>query len=66
MDFTGAFFLFARGAELGSIGMVSVGTTAYPVIPILAGVLLFNERLVYTQVIGISLLLGSLAVLAST
>ena len=62
----GGFFLFARGAELGSIGMVSVGTTAYPVIPIIAGVLLFKERLVYTQVIGISLLLGSLAVLAST
>ena len=62
----GGFFLFARGAELGSIGMISVGTTAYPVIPILAGVLLFKERLVYTQVIGISLLLGSLAVLAST
>ena len=62
----GGFFLFARGAELGSIGMVSVGTTAYPVIPILAGVLLFKERLVYTQVIGISFLLGSLAVLAST
>ena len=62
----GGFFLFARGAELGSIGMVSVGTTAYPVIPILAGVLLFKERLVYTQVIGIGFLLGSLAVLAST
>ena len=62
----GGFFLFARGAELGSIGMVSVGTTAYPVIPIIAGELLFKERLVYTQVIGISLLLGSLAVLAST
>mgnify|MGYP001028422400 CR=1 FL=1 len=62
----GGFFLFARGAELGSIGMVSVGTMAYPVIPILAGVLLFKERLVYTQVIGISLLLGSLAVLALT
>ena len=61
----GAFFLFARGAELGSIGMVSVGTTAYPVIPIIAGVLLFKERLVYTQVIGISLLLGSMAVLAA-
>ena len=62
----GGFFLFARGAELGSIGMVSVGTTAYPVIPIIAGVLLFKERLVYTQVIGISLLLGSMAVLAAT
>ena len=62
----GGFFLFARGAELGSIGMVSVGATAYPVIPIIAGVLLFKERLVHTQVIGISLLLGSLAVLAAT
>ena len=62
----GGFFLFARGAELGSIGMVSVATTTYPVIPILAGILLFKERLVYTQVIGISLLLGSLAVLAAT
>ena len=58
--------MFARGAELGSIGMVSVGTTTYPVIPIIAGVLLFKERLSYTQLIGISLLLGSLAVLAAT
>ena len=49
-----------------SIGMVSVGTTAYPVIPILAGALLFKERLVYVQVIGIILLLGPLAVLAAT
>ena len=62
----GSFFLFARGAELGSIGIVSVAQTTYPVIPILAGVLLFKERLVFTQVIGISLLLGSLAVLAAT
>ena len=62
----GAFFLFARGAELGSIGIVSVAQTTYPVIPILAGVFLFKERLVFTQVIGISLLLASLAVLAAT
>ena len=62
----GGFFLFARGAELGSIGMVSVGTTAYPVIPIIAGVLLFKERLIYTQVVGIGLLLVSLVVLAAT
>lgn len=46
--------------------MVSVGTTTYPVIPIIVGVLLFKEKLSYTQVIGISLLLGSLAVLAAT
>ena len=62
----GAFFLFARGAELGSIGMVSVGATAYPIIPIIGGVLLFKERLIYTQVIGINLLLLSLVVLAVT
>ena len=62
----GGFFLFARGAELGSVGMASVGTTAYPVIPIIAGVLLFKERLGYSQIIGISFLLGSLAVLAAT
>ena len=40
----GAFFLFSRGAELGSIGIVSVAHTTYPVIPIFAGVLLFKER----------------------
>ena len=62
----GAFFLFARGAELGSIGIVSVAQTKYAVIPILAGVLLFKERLVFTQVIGLSLLLCFLAVLAAT
>ena len=62
----GSFFLLARGAELGAIGIVSVAQTTYPVIPILAGVLLFKERLVYSQIIGISLLLCSLAVLAAT
>ena len=46
--------------------MVSVGATAYPVIPIIGGVLLFKERLIYTQVIGIDLLLLSLVVLAVT
>lgn len=60
----GAFFLFSRGAELGSIGIVSVAHTTYPVIPILAGVLLFKERLSYTQVVGIVLLLSSLAILS--
>ena len=62
----GGFFLFAKGAELGSVGMVSVGTTTYPLIPIVVGVLLFKERLTFTQIIGISLLLGSMAVLAAT
>ena len=60
----GAFFLFSRGAELGSIGIVSVAHTTYPVIPIIAGVLLFKERLSYTQVAGIVLLLSSLAILS--
>ena len=60
----GAFFLFSRGAELGSIGIVSVAHTTYPVIPIFAGVLLFKERLSYTQVAGIVLLLSSLAILS--
>ena len=60
----GAFFLFSRGAELGSIGIVSVAHTTYPVIPIFAGVLLFKERLSYSQVLGIVLLLSSLAILS--
>ena len=62
----GGFFLFAKGAELGSVGMVSVGTTTYPLIPIVVGVLLFKERLTFTQIIGTSLLLGSLATLAAS
>ena len=62
----GGFFLSAKGAELGSVGMVSVGTTTYPLIPIIVGVLLFKERLTFTQIIGISLLLGSLATLAAS
>ena len=60
----GAFFLFSRGAELGSIGIVSVAHTTYPVIPIFAGVLLFKERLSCSQVLGIVLLLSSLAILS--
>ena len=60
----GAFFLFSSGAELGSIGIVSVAHTTYPVIPIFAGVLLFKERLSGSQVLGIVLLLSSLAILS--
>ena len=58
-----AFFLFARGAEIGSVAIVSVAFNIYPLVPILGGIIFFKERLLISQIIGIMLMLGGLVLL---
>lgn len=58
-----AFFLFARGAEIGSVAIVAVAFNTYPLVPILGGIIFFKERLLISQIFGIVLMLGALALL---
>ena len=58
-----AFFLFARGTEIGSVAIVAVAFNTYPLVPILGGIIFFKERLLISQIFGIVLMLGALALL---
>ena len=60
---TGALFAFTRGAEVGVISIVAAASTAYPMVPILGGLLIFRERLALSQVAGLAIALGGLLVL---
>ena len=44
---------FTRGSEIGIISIVAAASTAYPVIPIIGGIVLFKERLGPIQFVGL-------------
>ena len=44
---------FTRGSEVGIISIVAAASTAYPVIPIIGGIVLFKERLGPLQFVGL-------------
>ncbi len=44
---------FTRGSEVGIISIVAAASTAYPVIPIIGGIVLFKERLGALQFVGL-------------
>ena len=44
---------FTRGSEIGIISIVAAASTAYPVIPIIGGIVLFKERLSGLQFAGL-------------
>ena len=44
---------FTRGSEIGIVSIVAAASTAYPVIPIIGGIVLFKERLSAVQFIGL-------------
>lgn len=61
-DLLGAV-MFARGAELGYISIVTAASATYPIVPVLGGVMLFRERPAPNQFIGVALVIfGLLAV----
>jgi drug/metabolite transporter (DMT)-like permease len=55
---------FARGGEAGRIAITSAVSSIYPVIPLAAGLALFDERLGRRQVLGVVLIIVGLALLA--
>lgn len=60
----GGLFAYARGAEIGVISIVAAASITYPLIPMLGGILLFRERLAFSQWIGLCITLAGLFVLA--
>ena len=62
---TAGLFAFSRGSEIGTISLVAASSTTYPIIPILGGILLFNERMGVRQIFGVILTIVGLTVLLS-
>lgn len=60
----GGMFAYARGAEVGVISIVAAASIAYPLIPMLGGIIVFGERLAFSQWIGLGVVLAGLFVLA--
>ena len=60
----GGMFAYARGAEVGVISLVAAASIAYPLIPMLGGIVVFGERLAFSQWIGLGIALAGLFVLA--
>jgi drug/metabolite transporter (DMT)-like permease len=55
--------VYARGAEVGLVSIVTAASATYPVIPVLGGVALLHERLVPNQYVGIGLVVTGLLML---
>ena len=60
----GGMFAYARGAEVGVISIVAAASIAYPLIPMLGGIILLRERLAFSQWVGLCVTLAGLFVLA--
>jgi drug/metabolite transporter (DMT)-like permease len=61
-DAAGLVF-FTRGDQVGLVAVTAAVSSAYPVIPLLGGVLLFRERLIRPQIGGTALILAGLILL---
>jgi drug/metabolite transporter (DMT)-like permease len=60
------FAAFSRGSELGLVTVVSAASAAFPLVPVVGGVLLFRERPVWLQWLGVALVVGGLLLLGVT
>jgi drug/metabolite transporter (DMT)-like permease len=54
---------FARGGQIGLVAVTAAASSAYPVIPLVGGVLIFRERLMGQQIGGAVLILFGLILL---
>jgi drug/metabolite transporter (DMT)-like permease len=61
-DAAGLIF-FARGDQVGLIAVTAATSSAYPIIPLVGGLLIFRERLLRQQVGGTVLILAGLILL---
>jgi drug/metabolite transporter (DMT)-like permease len=58
------YLAFNRGAELGEVAVTSAAASAYPVIPILVGLLALRERVAWHQIAGVGGVLCGMVVLS--
>jgi uncharacterized membrane protein len=61
-DAAGLIF-FARGDQVGLVAITAAVSSAYPVIPLVGGLLLFRERMAGQQIGGTILILAGLVLL---
>jgi drug/metabolite transporter (DMT)-like permease len=59
-----AIVAFARGGQAGEVAVTAAVSSAYPVIPLLAGLAFFRERLSVVQVLGIFAAVAGLALVS--
>jgi drug/metabolite transporter (DMT)-like permease len=59
-----AFASFARGSELGFVSIVAAASATYPLLPVTGGLLFLGERPAPSQIAGVPVVLGGLALLA--
>ena len=48
-----AMLAFTRGSQIGDVSIVAVASTAYPIVPIVGGIVFFGERLSAAQFAGL-------------
>jgi drug/metabolite transporter (DMT)-like permease len=58
------YLAFNRGSEIGEVAITSAAAAAYPVIPILVGLLALRERVAWHQLVGVGGVLGGMVVLS--
>ncbi len=58
------YLAFNRGAEIGEVAITSAAAAAYPVIPILVGLLALRERVAGHQLVGVGGVLCGMVVLS--
>jgi drug/metabolite transporter (DMT)-like permease len=54
---------FARGGQVGQVAVTAAVSSVYPVIPLLAGLVMFGERLNRRQVAGVILIIAGLVMI---
>jgi len=62
LDVTG-LGAFARGSEVGLVSIAAAVSATYPLVPVVAGVAFFDERIAFSQWAGIVLVVGGLVLL---
>jgi drug/metabolite transporter (DMT)-like permease len=58
------YLAFNRGAEIGEVALTSAAASAYPVIPIVVGLLALRERVAAHQLVGVAGVLTGMVVLS--
>ena len=58
------YLAFNRGGEIGEVAITSAAAAAYPVIPILVGLLALRERVAWHQLVGVGGVLCGMVVLS--
>ena len=59
-----AMLAFTRGSQIGDVSLVAAASTAYPVVPVIGGMIFFQERLSAAQFAGLAIVAVGLTALS--